>query len=200
MPEAPATRQSLLLRLRDLQDHEAWTQFVEVYAPLIYAYVRKRGVQDADAADLTQACLRKVTDHVGNLDYDPRKDSFRGWLFTVVRNKLNDFYDRPRHLWQGSGDSQIHSLLENQAARESADVNEWEREYQQTLFFWAAEKVRPLVQETTWQAFWQTAVESKPGEEVARKLGISVGAVYIAKSRVIVRLREMIRTLQEEEE
>ncbi len=199
MPEAPATRQSLLLRLRDLQDQQAWTQFVEVYAPLIYAYVRKRGLQDADAADLTQVCLRKVADHVGTLDYDPRRDSFRGWLFTIVRNKLHDFHARPKHLWTGSGDAKVHAILDNHAAREPAEAQEFEREYQHSLFAWAAEQVKPQVQPTTWQAFWQTAVEGKPGEAVAKSLGISLGAVYIAKSRVVARMREVIRAMQEEE-
>ena len=199
MPEAPATRQSLLLRLRDLQDQTAWTQFVEVYAPLIYAYLRKRGVQDADAADLTQACLQKVTAHVGSLNYDPACDSFRGWLFTIVRNKLRDFHARPRHLWQGSGDPQVRALLDNHADAEAGAADEWEREYQQSLFSWAAEKVRPQVQPATWQAFWQTAVEGKTGQEVARTLGLSLGAVYIAKSRVMVRLRAVIHQMQEEE-
>lgn len=198
MPEAPATRQSLLLRLRDLQDQNAWTQFVDVYAPLIYAYLRKRGVQDADAADLTQVCLQKVSAHVGSLDYDPASDSFRGWLFTIVRNTLRDFHARPRHLWQGSGDSQIQSLLNNHADG-AADADQWEREYEQNLFSWAADKVRPQVQETTWRAFWQTAVEGKPGQEVAKNLGISLAAVYIAKSRVLFRLRAMIREMQEDE-
>jgi RNA polymerase sigma factor (sigma-70 family) len=197
MPEAPATRQSLLLRLRDFQDEKAWSQFVEVYAPLIYAYVRKRGLQDADAADLTQVCIRKVSDHVGKFDYIPGRDSFRGWLFTIVRNKLHDFHARPKHLWQGSGDSQIRSLLENQPAPANGDASEWEREYEQSLFSWAADKVKPQVQPTTWQAFWQTAVEGRPGQEVAKNLGISLAAVYIAKSRVIVRLREAIRAMQE---
>lgn len=197
MPEAPATRQSLLLRLRDFQDEQAWSQFVEVYAPLIYAYVRKRGLQDADAADLTQICMRKVSDHIGRLDYTPGRDSFRGWLFTIVRNKLHDFHARPHHLWQGSGDTQIRSLLDNHPASENGDASEWEREYEQSLFMWAAEKVKPLVQPTTWQAFWQTAVEGRPGQEVAKNLGISLAAVYIAKSRVIVRLRDAIRALQE---
>src|ERR1700692_4915726 len=103
MPDAPATRPSLLLRLRDLQDQQAWAQFVEVYAPLIYGYVRKRGLQDADAADLTQACLRQVAVRVGTLEYDPRCDSFRGWLFTIVRNRLRDFHDHSHRLQQGSG-------------------------------------------------------------------------------------------------
>ena len=91
MPDAPPTRLSLLIRLRDHQDRQAWTQFVEVYAPLLYGYVRKRGLQDADAADLTQVCLRQVAAHMGSLEYDPGRGRFRGWLFTIVRNKLRDF-------------------------------------------------------------------------------------------------------------
>src|SRR5271155_3369519 len=92
MPKAPPTRPSLLIRLRDHQDHQAWAQFVEVYAPFIYGYLRKRGLQDADAADLTQTCLRQVATHVGRLEHDPRRGTFRGWLFTIVRNRLRNFF------------------------------------------------------------------------------------------------------------
>jgi RNA polymerase sigma-70 factor (ECF subfamily) len=154
MPHAPQTRPSLLLRLRNFRDHEAWAQFVEVYAPPIYGYLRKRGLQDADAADLTQACLRQVAARVGTLEYDPRRDSFRGWLFTVVRNKLRDFLAQPRRLYQGSGDSGVQRMLENTAAPEADEAGEWERAYQCGLFAWAAEQVRPQVREATWQAFW----------------------------------------------
>ena len=198
MPEAPPTRPSLLIRLRDHQDHAAWGQFVEVYAPLIYGYLRKRGLQDADAADLTQICLRQVAAHVGTLEYDPRRDSFRGWLFTIVRNRLRNFRDQPRRLHQGSGDSGVQRLLENQAAPEPDEAREWEREYKGGLFAWAAEQVRPLVLEATWLAFWQTAVEGKSGKEVARELGLTVAAVYLAKGRVVARLRALIREVQEE--
>jgi len=199
MPDAPETRPSLLLRLRDWQDQQAWTQFVEVYAPLIYGYLRKRGLQDADAADLTQSCLRQVASHVGSLDYDPRRDSFRGWLFTIVRNKLRDFRDQPRRLYQGSGDSQVQRLLENTTSPEVDEAGEWEREYQTSLLAWAAEQVRPQVQETTWQAFWQTAVEGKSGKEVAGQLGMTTAAVYLARSRVMARLRSLVREVQGEE-
>lgn len=198
MPEAPPTRPSLLIRLRDHKDHAAWGQFVEVYAPLIYGYLRKHGLQDADAADLTQICLRQVATHVGSLEYDPRRDSFRGWLFTIVRNRLRNFHDQPRRLHQGSGDSAVQRLLENQAAPEPDEAQEWEREYQGGLFAWAAEQVQPLVQEPTWRAFWQTAVEGKSGKEVARELGLTVAAVYLAKGRVMARLRALIREVQEE--
>src|SRR5262245_52147907 len=199
MPEAPPTRLSLLIRLRDLQDRDAWAQFVEVYAPLIYGYLRKRGLQDADAGDLTQACLRQVAARVGSFEYDPRRGSFRGWLFTVVRNKLRDFLARAGRPDQGSGDSGTQRLLEAQPAPEPAEADEWEREYRRGLLAWAAEQVRPPVQEATWQAFWQTAVEGRAGKEVARRLGLTAAAVYLARGRVMARLRALIREVQGEE-
>src|ERR1700730_4406083 len=122
MPEAPSTRPSLLVRLRDPQDRLAWAQFVELYVPLICAYARKRGLQDADAADLSQVCLRQVAAHVGSLDYDPQRGTFRGWLFTIVRNKLRDFRNRPRRLYEGSGDERVQRLLEAQAAPEPEET------------------------------------------------------------------------------
>src|SRR5215472_4606223 len=142
MPEAPPTRPSLLIRLRDHEDHAAWGRFVEVYAPLIYGYLRKRGLQDADAADLTQTCLRQVAAHVGSLEYDPRRGTFRGWLFTIVRNRLRDFRDQPRRLYQGSGDSRVQRLLEDQAAPEPEENARWERDYRLRLLAWAADRVR----------------------------------------------------------
>ncbi len=199
MPDAPATRLSLLIRLRDHQDFQAWAQFVEVYAPLIYGFVRKRGLQDSDASDLTQVCLRQVAAHVGSLEYDPRKGTFRGWLFTIVRNKLRDFLSQPHQLYQGSGDSGMQRLLENQPAPQPEEEGDWDRDYRRGLLAWAAEQVRPEVQETTWQAFWQTAVEGKPGKAVARSLGLTTAAVYLAKSRVMTRLRAVIREVQEDE-
>lgn len=200
MPEEPATRPSLLVRLRDHRDHRAWGEFVDLYAPLIYAYGRKRGLQDADAADLTQNCLRQVAAHIGRLDYDPRRGSFRAWLFTIVRNKLRDFLHQPRQLYQGSGDAQVQSLLELQPASEPEEREQWEREYRLGLFAWAVERVRPQVQETTWQAFWQTAVEGKSGKEAAQVLGMTAAAVYLAKGRVVARLRAVIREVQGDEQ
>lgn len=198
MPEAPATRQSLLLRLRDHQDHQAWAQFVDVYAPLIYDYARQRGLQDADAADLTQACLRRFAVSVGSLEYDPRRGSFRGWLFTLVRNQLRDFLHRPRRFQQGSGDWRVQHLLAHQAAPEPDEAADWERDWRSNMFAWAAEQVRPRVVAATWQAFWKTAVENKSGPEVAKELGLTVAAVYLAKSRVMARLRAVIHEVQEE--
>src|SRR5436309_1969714 len=91
MGDSPITRPSLLVRIRDTRNDQAWSQFVEVYAPLIYGFARKHGLQDADAADLTQDVLRVVASTIGGLEYDRQRGSFRGWLVTVVRNKLRNF-------------------------------------------------------------------------------------------------------------
>jgi RNA polymerase sigma factor (sigma-70 family) len=199
MPQAPPTRPSLLLRLRDLQDRQAWTEFVELYAPLIYGYARKHGLQDADAADLTQTCLRQVAAHIGTLEYDPVRGTFRGWLFTIVRNRLRDFRNRARRLHQGSGDPRMGRILESWPAPEADETGEWLRQYRQRLLAWAAEQVRPQVQEATWQAFWRTTVEGQTTREVAQQLGLSAAAVYLARSRIMARLRALIRDNCDEE-
>lgn len=198
MPDLPITRPSLLVRIRDAGDQEAWRQFVEIYAPLVYGFARKRGLQDADAADLTQDVLRSVAAAAGRLEYDPRRGSFRSWLYTIARNKLHDFRTSPKRRWQGSGDSDAQDRLEEQPAPQE-DVADWDREYEQRVFAWAAEQVRGGFTEGTWQAFWQTAVDGRTPKETARALGMSVGAVYIARSRVLARLKEQIAVLQGEE-
>ncbi len=195
--EPPATRPSLLVRIRDPRDGEAWSQFVEVYAPLIFGFARKHGLQDADAADLTQEVLHTVARSATRLDYDPQRGSFRGWLFTVVRNRLRDFWDSQKRQHRGSGDSGVQKLLGEQPAPEKDLSLLWDQEYERQLLAWAADQIRGTVQESTWQAFWQTAVEGKSGKEVAQALGMTVAAVYLAKSRVMVRLKDQVRQMEE---
>jgi RNA polymerase sigma factor (sigma-70 family) len=200
MSDSPMTRPSLLVRLRDAGDEQAWSEFSDVYVPLIYGFVRKHGLQDADAADLTQDVLRAVSRGIAKLDYDPRAGTFRGWLFTVVRNKLRDFRSGPRQLAQGSGDTQIHNLLAKQPGDGHVDENHWETEYQQQVFQWAARQVESEVEPATWQAFWRTAVEGHGGKDVAAELGLSVAAVYLAKSRVMARLKQRVQQWCDREE
>jgi RNA polymerase sigma-70 factor (ECF subfamily) len=197
MEESPATRLSLLVRLHDAADQEAWGQFVEVYAPLLHGFARKHGLQDADAADLTQDVLRAVLNAIGRLDYDPRKGSFRGWLFTIARNRLRNFLAARNRPGQATGDTSTQRLLEAQPAPDEQAA--WDQEYHRRLFAWAAERVRVQFEPTTWQAFWRTAVEGQSGQEVSVALGISAGAIYVARSRVLARIKEEIRFIHEEE-
>jgi RNA polymerase sigma factor (sigma-70 family) len=195
MAELPATRPSLLIRLRDPRDQEAWRQFVRLYGPLVYRYGRRRGLQDADAADLTQVVLRAVSAGAGRLDGDGRRGPFRSWLFAVAHHKLHDLLARQGRAGRGSGDPAVQGLLEEQPARPE-DQEAWDQEYERRLFVWAGAEVRLRCQDTTWQAFWLCAIEGKSGKEVAEALGINVAAVYLAKSRVMARLREEIRLLE----
>jgi RNA polymerase sigma-70 factor (ECF subfamily) len=193
--DAPTTRPSLLVRLRDARDEAAWAEFVDLYAPLVYGFLRKRGLQDADAADLTQDVLRSVATGASRLEYDPCRGLFRGWLFTVVRNRLRTFLANQKRRVTAAGGSDWQDLLARQPGREPELEAVWDQEYEQRLFHWAAERVRREVQDTTWQAFWRTAVEGQGGQEVAAALGLSVAAVYLAKGRVRNRLKELIRQL-----
>jgi RNA polymerase sigma-70 factor (ECF subfamily) len=197
MSDLPPTRATLLVRLRDVRDERAWEEFVEIYAPLVYRYARRRGLQDADAADVTQDVLRAAARTMPAFEYDPTRGRFRSWLFTVARNEITDLLSRGGR-GRGAGDTAVHELLANHPDR-AGDEQTWEREYEQRLFQWAAERVRAGFQESTWQAFWKTAVEGESPQSVAEELGLSTGAVYVAKSRVVAQLKaEVVRQLGEE--
>jgi RNA polymerase sigma-70 factor (ECF subfamily) len=196
MAEIPPTRASLLVRLRDAQDQAAWKEFVDLYAPLVYGYVRKQGLQDADAADLSQEVLGSVAGAVGNLEYDPCRGAFRNWLFTVVRRKLSN-WRRARRSRPENVNGTVHTSRLEQVPAPEASEAEWDAEWERRLFTWACEQVRRDVSEATWQAFWRTFVEGRPGKQVASSLGLSVAAVYLARRRVRIRLQEIIRSAQE---
>jgi RNA polymerase sigma-70 factor (ECF subfamily) len=196
MANAPPTRASLLVRIRDAGDHRAWSQFVAVYAPLIYGYARKHGLQDHDAADLTQEVLTRVARGVRGLDYDPQRGSFRAWLFTVVRRALLNFRTGQCRHPQGSGDSGVLECLSQHPAPDSCAEEAWDRDYEQQLFVWASSQVRPRVEPHTWSAFWRTAVDGDDTGRVAADLGITAAAVRLAKSRVMAQIRKVIAELE----
>jgi RNA polymerase sigma factor (sigma-70 family) len=198
MASSPQTRPSLLVRIRDAGDRAAWLQFVEIYAPLVYRFARKRGLQDADAADLAQEVLQAVAGASRRLEYDPGRGTFRGWLFTVARNRLHNFLLRRRRYMAALVELGPDECLDDYPAPTQEESALWEQEYRRRLFDWATEQVRREFQDTTWQAFWRTAVDGEGAKQVAEALGMSVGAVYIAKSRVLARLREQIEELQVE--
>src|SRR5947209_4279091 len=136
MADIPSTRASLLFRLRDPRDGDAWKVFVELYTPLIYGYLHKQGLQDADAADLAQDVLVAVAGAVGRLEYDPARGAFRNWLFTIVRRKLSDWQASRRRRVLCNGEPAPHQLLEQSPAPAPGDA-EWEAEWERRVFAWA---------------------------------------------------------------
>src|SRR5258708_1467247 len=142
MHDSPATRASLLVRLRDGGDAGAWQEFANLYAPLIYGFARKRGLQDADAADLMQEVLPSVSLAAHRLDYDPARGTFRGWLFTVTRNKVFNFLESRSRRVVGSGDSGVQDRLEQHADGNGDHSGDWEADYQRTLAAQAMERIQ----------------------------------------------------------
>ena len=193
---ANTTRISLIYRIRDADDIDAWSQFVDLYGPLIYRYGRHKGLQDADAADLTQDVMREISGSIGRFEYDPNVGRFRSWLFVVTRHTLSHQYQARKRQPVGSGDTQtLASLHEVPAAEAEQDL--WEKEYHLHLFQWASEQIRDEFSDRTWAAFWQTAVDGNKPTEVAQALQMSVGSVYVAKNRVLTRLRKKISVIDE---
>ncbi len=192
MSRLPQTRHSLLIRLSQRSD-DAWAEFLEVYEQAIFRYCRQRGLQDADAHDVTQSVLLAVHKRVDTWDGDPSRGSFRGWLFRAARNIVVDaLADRSRQAIVGGGTS-VAGLFAELPQESGADA--FLQEYHRSLFEWAASRVQSEVHERTWKAFFQTAVEGKRPEDVARELGVSVGSVYTAKCRVVARLRAILSQL-----
>ena len=198
MDEVPVTRPSLLVRLRDPKDERAWDEFTAIYSPLIYRLACRKGFQDADAADLVQEVLRAVAGAIDRWDPDPARGPFRNWLFRIARNMMLNLVASQRRHPRGTGRDEVRSLLEAQPSPSPEDSALFEMEYKRQLFRWAAERVRGEFRGTTWAAFWQTGVEGKKAQAVADALGMSIGAVYMARSRVVARLRQELQRVEGE--
>ena len=200
MAEPPQTRVTLLARIKDGTDTHAWREFVGLYGPVVYGFARKRGLQDADAADLMQEVLRSVARNAEKMDYDPGRGTFRGWLYTVTRNKIYNFLNGQRNKPRPSGDSGAQERLDAIPNREADTDPDWDLEYQRQLSAKAMDRVKHEFQPNTWTAFWRTAVDGVGAQEVGAELKMSAGAVYVAKSRVLARLREEVQRMQGEAE
>ncbi len=191
LPMSPFdTRATLLVRIRDPQDQASWREFVDLYMPLLHSYALRTGFQDADAADAAQETLLRVSKAIPSMQYQSDKGSFRGWLLTILRNTLRLYASRAKHHVRGTGDTDMLELLREQPDRQQLDL--WEREYQLRMFHWAAKRTQSSFHQRTWRAFWETTVDGKSIACVAQELGISTGAVYIARSRVLASIRQEI--------
>ena len=195
----PDTRISLILRLPRSADGAAWREFVELYEPLILRFARARGLQPNDAQELVQRVFVAVAGAVERWEPDPARGSFRCWLFRIARNQLiKQVTARSRE--KSVGGTSNFVKLHQQLPGSSSDLElEIEREYRQAVFKLAAQRVRSNVHVQTWQAFARSMIDGLPLQQVADELKISIGAVYIARSRVIARLREVVQQLEAED-
>jgi RNA polymerase sigma-70 factor (ECF subfamily) len=184
------TPASLLERLRRPEEG-AWPRFVDLYTPLLYFWACRMGLQAADAADLVQDVFTILLQKFPEFSYDKSK-SFRSWLRTVTVNRFHDNLRRKAAALRDAGPAGLDDV----AVPPDAEAL-WDKQYRDHLVSRAAEVMKAEFQPTTWQAFWGLAVEGKSGAEVAVSLGLSVEAVYAAKSRVLRRLRQELDGLLE---
>lgn len=153
-----------------------------MYAPLLLEWATAQGFQNADAEDLVQTVLIKLIRLLPT--YEKREgQSFRGWLFTICRNECHNFRTR-RATRSAPG---FHDRLEDIPSAPVEDPDE--AEYRRSLFLRALEVVRPDFSLAVWAAFTRHALDGAPAEKVAAELGVSPNAVYMARNRVLTRVR-----------
>lgn len=182
---------SLLERLRRPGQQQAWQRFVQLYTPLLYHWARRLGVRADDAADLVQEVFALLVRKLPEFRYDPDR-RFRGWLWTLVVNKLREGKRRATIPLAGDGNGRLAELPTTDPTTLISET-----EYRRYVANRALQLIRHDFRPTTWKAFWEHVHAGRPAADVARELNLSVGAVYAAKVRVLARLREEFRGLLE---
>ena len=185
------TSASLLERLRHRDQEQAWARFVELYSPLLLYWARRAGLQQQDAADLVQDVFTTLLQKLPEFTYDCNQN-FRGWLRTIAMNRWRNLMRRRVSIHLNGAEAEIAAPVSH------GDLESfWDIEHQQFLMKRALEVMQAEFESTTWQACFEQGVGGRSGAEVAAQLGISENATYIAKCRVLRRLREELAGLLE---
>lgn len=179
-----STSISLLQRLKSQNAETDWSRFVALYTPLIFYWARSHGMSVADSEDLVQDVMTVLVRKLPDFEYDANR-SFRGWMRTVTLNRCRDLLRR-----RATGPDMLQSMETVELS--GPDVVELfgERQYRQYLARRALELMQAEFETKTWQACWESTVSERPADDIAAELGMTVNAVYLAKSRVLRRLRE----------
>ncbi len=191
-----ATSRSLLDRVK-ADDTQAWDRLVSLYAPLVLKWCRSR-LKNDEAADVFQEVFQAVATHIGDFRKQLPGDTFRGWLRTITRNKIHDHFRKKGREPEGVGGTVAQIRFAQLPDRkttsdDTANGNDEER----ALFHRALDLIRHDFSDRTWRAFWRTAVDDQLSSDVAIELSMTPGAVRVAKSRVLRRLRDELGDLPE---
>jgi RNA polymerase sigma-70 factor (ECF subfamily) len=192
------TQWSLIVRLQDPRDQEAWMEFSENYHAAIMQSLMRKGLCQQDAEDIAQQVMMSVANTLSKRPHDPDRAKFRTWLKRVIRNAaINALRDSSKRVLAKGGTDSLSELnsLPLQDDAEELLV----QEYQNQLVRVASKAIEDEFQPDTWQMFWRSTVLGQPIEQVAKELGKQVGSVYASRSRVMRRLRLEIEKMQDEE-
>jgi len=190
-----STSSSLLARVKS-RDEDAWRRLSKLYGPLVYRATRRFGLQEFDAAEIVQEVFQSVFLHIDGFRRDRQGDTFRGWLWTITKTKLLDYYRKRARQPPVEGGSDAYDRLRNVPEELLEDDSSGAAlASASALAQYALALIQTDFEEKTWQAFWRSAVEDKPAAEIAAELEMTVAAVYKAKSRVLARLRAELSDL-----
>lgn len=199
-PPQPETRSSLIARIqvKDQRNESAWTEFARAYEPFLHYWIERQGAPSRHVPDIAQQVLIRIARSVDGWRDDGRSASFRRWLQRVARNEaIKHMASESRRIGgQGQGGTDVFEALEQEPDR-GADERQV-REYEHELMIWAAEQVRGEFRETSWSAFWATQIEGRPTAEVAAELGVTPGAVYASRGRILARIQAKVRDILED--
>ena len=188
------TSPSLLLRVRNPEDKEAWDEFLDIYTPIVRTYCFQRQLQEADVNDIVQDVMSRIVKLIREFDYDPAKGKFRAWFGTIAANRIKTFVSRKSRTEQAHGESGTPTPIENYSDPDS----EWIAIFSDQVYQAACARVRPAFEYTTWKCFEATWLRHEAAADVAADLGIPVHSVYVNKSRVLKRLENEVRILAED--
>jgi RNA polymerase sigma-70 factor (ECF subfamily) len=178
-------------------DAAAWDRLVALYAPLVLHWCRRWDLQDQDAADIFQEVFQSVATHIADFHKSREGDTFRGWLRTITRNKIHDHFRKLGREPGGVGGTEAQLRWAELPAPDPPEDDNAGGDAERSLFLRGLELIRAEFEPRTWQAFWRTTVDGMAPKHVAVELAMSPGAVRVAKSRVLHRLREELGDLMD---
>jgi RNA polymerase sigma-70 factor (ECF subfamily) len=188
------TRPSLLLRIRDRSDRRAWETFDALYRPMLQRFARARGLGETDAEETAQQCLATIADRIAEFSYDPQKGRFKGWLCTLVNNRVRNLL-RDRREQQGET-----ADFEATPQREPTPDEAFDRIWMEEHLWHCLRELRGEVEETTFLAFQSYVIEQRPIEQVCQELKLTPNNVYTIKwrltERVAAKMRELLDGLE----
>jgi len=190
MDKTPPT---LLLRIRNPDDAVAWTEFYAIYGPLVYRYAQVRGLSHADAEDVRSQCLHVVVETIGEFEYDRAKGGFKNWLRRIASNKIVDAHRKRREKRAESQD--LREIVDDRLGPDEL----WDRHWHHEHLNYCVDQVRESVSPENYEAFRLLVFEERPVKEVCDRLGMNANQVYLAKSRVLDRVRKKMLELGTDE-
>jgi len=192
----PETNESLILRVKDPADAASWSNFLAIYRPVVVRMACGRGLQHADADDLAQQVFLSVARAIGDWEPDSQQPPFRAWLTRIARNAIVNALTRRKPDAAG-GSTSLQEMLCELPERNDETTQQLIEESRREAMRWAADEIRSEFTELTWAMFWQTSIEGESVAEVARQQNKTPGAVYMARFRVMQRLKEKVLEVSE---